>query len=233
VLDDGGCTIMVKLFERIVSRVVTDGRFPSQKDYERYLRPFKKLFSESYNTQDKLKKLKKSISSEGGRNDFLDDVVFYIGNQLGDTAFRGKEKVNKATALEKRFKELIKAILSDKKNPEWLSSYANESQYSKALKHMKQYGQEDVSNAYLHLTFGDCLDIIRKNHDLFKRIFADEYTNQELVGAFSLISRVRNTQEFHYVGVDKKTHDDKLFDIHCEKINKSIDAVVTQEETEE
>jgi len=232
VLDDGGNSVMIRLFEKIVSRCVSKG-VPTKEDYKKYLKPPSKLFSERYKDKDELKKLKLRITSEGGKDELLKELVIYIRQETGDELFGGEiesEVIKKIRKLEKDLKELVRKVLEKHFGERWFEEKVPDDIRKRAIKNMKKHNTEDYNKAYLQMTFGECISTIKQNKSLFYPIFQHgEYgfgSNRELEGAFDLISRLR-TQEAHHVPMKKRTYDERLFEIYVEKINKCLKPIIS------
>lgn len=231
VLDDGGNAVMVRLFEKIVSRCVTKKiGIPSEKDYETYLRPLAKLFITQYKDKEKHRELRRLSASEAGKDDILKQFIRYIQQETGDSLFGGEiesPKANELRMLEGKLKELIKNVLSKQKGNDWFIKSLPESISKKALKNMEKHGETDPAKAYLHIIFGECIAIMRQYKNFFYPIFKNkEYgfgSDIEVEGALNFLSRYKATQTSHEVGIERKSEDDALFEIYFGKINKCID----------
>ena len=85
----------------------------------------------------------------------------------------------------------------------------------------------------MQLTFGECCHLMRQNKILFYPLFKKgKYgfgSDSELEGALDHISRIRNIQETHDVGASKKIHDENLFRLYLDKINKCVDSIIPSE----
>jgi len=232
VLDDGGNSVMIRLFEKIVSRCVNKG-LPDDQDYEKYLKPIAVLLSERYKDKEELKKLKLTITSEGGKDELLKQFVLCIKQETGDQLFGGEIESTASQELrelERKLKELINKTLTKEKGENWFIEIP-ENISKKAIKNMEKHGEMDAKKAYLHIIFGECIAIMRKYNSLFYPIFRrGEHgfgSDAEIEVAFDFISRFKSTQTSHYVGLKKKTHDDTFFEMYIDKINKCIDPIIS------
>ena len=74
------------------------------------------------------------------------------------------------------------------------------------------------------------MTILRQNKLLFYPLFRKSEqgfgSDSELEGAFDFITRIR-TKMVHYVGEEGKTHDDTLFKIYIEKLNKCVEPILS------
>ena len=233
VLDDGGNSVMIRLFEKVVSRCVMKEK-PDEEDFEKYLKPLTDIFSKQYQEKEKLKKLKLSITSEGGKDEVLKKFILYIREGTGDHSFGGEiESVTskELKELERKIKELIRLVLSKNGGEEdWFEKKVPPDIYKRALKNLEKRAEGDIKKAYLQLTLGECMTILRQNKLLFYPLFRKSEqgfgSDSELEGAFDFITRIR-TKMVHYVGEEGKTHDDTLFKIYIEKLNKCVEPILS------
>jgi DNA sulfur modification protein DndB len=234
VLDDGGNSVMIRLFEKIINRCVMKGTIPNEEEYIKYLKPLANLFFQQYKTAEDLKKLKLRITSEGGKDELLKEFIVYIKQETGDNLFGGEIEsitTTKLKELERKFKELIRVVLSKDEGDNWFKKKIPQDIYNRALRNMKKHGEKDTQKLYLQIILGECFTIMRKYKSQFYPLFKKgEYgfgSDAEIEGAFDLISRVRGTQLVHDVGVKKKTHDDQLFEIYIDKFNRLIEPIIS------
>jgi DNA sulfur modification protein DndB len=227
VLTDGGIAVVIRIFEKIVSRNVAKGK-PTDEEFKKYLYPLADLFKKQYSTDDKLKKLRLSITSEGGKEEILKEFILYIRQATGDKLFGGdleSDQGKKIKDLESKLKELIRIVLSKDEKGDWFKKYASQDIFKKAMSNMEKRGEQDPSNAYKQIIFGECIAIMRTNKEKFYSIFkTGEHgfgSDMELEGAFNFLSRIR-THEVHDIGSNKKVYDDELFEIYLEKIQICI-----------
>lgn len=235
VLDDGGNSVMIKLFEKIVHSVILKGKkHPTREDYIKYLSPLKDIIEKEYKDLDYLKKIKKSIASEGGKEELLKEFILRIRSVTGENTFGGKIGIDVKKDLieiERKLKELIRIKLSEEDEAEWFKKKVPKDIYSRALKRMKNSGESDIRKIYLHITLGECMAIMR----LYKTIFYPVFTKGEygfgsdtaFEGALSEVIRIRNIHETHSVDIPKKMYDDKLLEIYLKKLEKSIESAVS------
>lgn len=233
VLADGGNAIMIRLFEKIISRCVTKNIKPTDKEYMTYLRPIATLFSQQYKAPEDLKRLKVSITSEGGKDECLKQFILYIKQETSDNLFGGEIKsatTEQLKELEGKLKELIRMVLSKGERGNWFKNKVPQDIYNRALKNMKKQGEKDTKKLYSQITLGECFIIMRQYKSSFYQLFKKgEYgfgSDKELEGAFDLISRIR-TQSVHDVGLKTKVYDESLFEIYLDKINKGIDSIIS------
>lgn len=231
VLDNGGNSLMIRLLEKIVSYCTLSGKKkPGESDYLKYLKPARDSVDRiSQDEGEGLVKLKKRLSSEGGRDDVLKEFIADIKSATGDFSFGGTEESSTSKRLrnlEGRLKDLICVVLTKEKGVDWFEKAVSKDIYGKARSRMKKYGEEDKNKAYLHIMLGECANIIRNNKSIFYPLFTKVDCgwgkDSEFEGALDLILRIRITKSAHSVGVDSKTHDEKLFNIHMDKMNSCL-----------
>lgn len=229
VLDDGGNSIMVRLFETIIHRtVIGDKKKLSEDTYNYYLTPLKKLLEHEYAEPDKLKKLKLSITSEGGKDQLHREFIIKIREMTCDRLFGGDIQDIQGTVfrdLERDIKKLIGDVII--KEPNWLEKIPSDIK-SKAIKKQKEQGEQDENKLYIQFTLGECFQILRIFENKFYPIFtadSDHGFRDKLVfeGALKHISEMRNKLTTHYTGLSKKTHDDELLTLYLKMINNCIE----------
>jgi len=237
VLANAGNAVMVGLFEKIVRKVVlSENKTPDAFDYIRYIEPLKKLFEERFNTENALKQLRLRITSEGGKRQFLGELVGYIAQQTGDGEFAaGIESPfsKNIRELERKLKELIRISLSKGETGDWFKEKmkaVDPAIYGRALKNMKKHHITDYNKAYLQLTFGDCVAVIKSKYNNFKQVFVSSekgFTDRtHFEGALNHINRIRTTQYAHDIGVSLKPHDWELFDIYMRIMTNCLNSVL-------
>jgi len=233
VLDDGGNSVMIRLFEKILSRCVNQG-IPNGADYKKYLQPLADLFKTAYKDKDALKKLKLSIASEGGKDEVLKRFIGHIRQETNDNLFGGADFIldiaQQLRDVERKLKEFIKNTLSKAKGNNWFEEMVQKQIVSKAVKNMEKHGETDPQNAYLHIIFGECVSIIRDHKQLFYPLlkkgdygFSDD---GQIESIFDFLSRFKSTYVSHSIGVKKKVYDDEFLDMYIKKVNSCLDAMI-------
>lgn len=234
ILTDGGISVFIYLFEKIISRFSQEGKVPKKEDYIHYLKPVKCLFDEKYSTNEELNKLRRRTSGEGSKRDILIEFIKSIQGKLNDERF-GKDLESSDdkffTTFEEKLKEFINQVLIEPIGRDWFDKLKgiNKAIYDKAFNHFNEHGLKDLSKLYMQIGTGECKYIIENNpfQTYFEPIFTKNnyfYNWKEFVGALSQVVRMRNTQKIHAVGVSKKLHDDEQLKINLDKINGCIDA---------
>ncbi|MCK4781417.1 DGQHR domain-containing protein [Candidatus Parcubacteria bacterium] len=230
ILTNGGISVMIGLFEKILSRIMQQrSQEPTKEDFDLYVQPLKKQL-ESENLDD-LKKLRLRCTSEAGKTDLLTEFILKIRSETDDDQFGGEIQVYKLKGsfllLEKRLKKLIKKKLYDPKNKDWFRNATDEDMYGRALKIMKKNGIADMNKIHLQIGLGDCFSLMRKNSKLFYPIFIGEnkpFANKTIFeGAISVISTMRAKLGAHHTGTEIRDREEDILIIHLEQINACLD----------
>lgn len=232
VLTNGGISVIIGLFEKILSRIMQkNGREPNKEDFEFYTNPIKPVLESLDNTY--LKSLRLRCTSEGGKSELLNEFILKIRSETKDDLFGGEILTTKFkdefVMLEKKIKDFIKKKLYNSKNRDWFKDAIDSSIYGRALKIMKKNGIKDMEKIHLQIGLGDCFSIMRKHENLFYPIFINEdkefsFSNKTILeGVFSTITTMRAKLEAHYTGAEIKTGDEEILKLYLEKMNKCLD----------
>jgi len=228
-LTNSGIGVVTGLFEKILSRIMQkEGREPNREDFEFYTAPLKSIL-ESVDASH-LGHLRLRCTSEGGRSEFLNELVLKIRSQTRDEFFGGEIKSTKFedefVTLEKKLKDVIKKKLHDPENKDWFKDAVDSSTYGRALRIMKKNGITDMGKIHLQIGLGDCFSIMRRHENLFYPIFINEdtFSNKVILeGAVSTITTMRAKVGAHYTGAEVQSGDEQILRIHLEKMNKCLD----------
>ena len=229
ILTNSGIGVVIGLFEKILSRVMQkEGRQPTKEDFEFYTTPVKNILESVDATH--LRSLRLRCTSEGGRSEFLNELILKIRAEKRDALFGGEIEITKLkdefVTLEKELKDLIKKKLYDPENKDWFKDAVDSSTYGRALKTMQKNGITDMGKIHLQIGFGDCFSIMRRHENLFYPIFINEdtFSNKVILeGAISTITTMRAKLEAHYTGAKVKSGDEQILRIDLEKMNKCLD----------
>jgi hypothetical protein len=230
-LDDGGMSVMLRLFEKTVSYFVLKNRkkqAPNENEYRKYLKPIANLFEKNYTNEEDLKSLKRELSSEAGKEAVLKKFLLCIRNETGEDIVPNDLidlKAQEVMKLERKLKELIKVVLVNQYKDDWYKVIPPEI-WGRAKKRQLKHNGDDLNKTHLHIIFGECLHIMRSNKKFFYPIFKKESgfgSDIEFEGAFDTLSRIKSTQMSHDVGIVMKKNDNELFRIYMDKINSCID----------
>ena len=235
ILTNGGISVMIGLFEKILSRIMQKtNKEPDKEDFKFYITPLKAILESLDNAS--LKNLRLRCTSEGGKTEVLNEFILKIRSETKDDLFGGEIQTTyfkeEFKTLEKKLKEVIKKVLYNPKSKNWFKDAVDEVIYGRAIKIMKKNGITDMDKIHLQITLGDCFFIMRKHENLFYPIFINEsqafsFNNKTILeGAFSTISTMRATLEAHYTGAEIKSGDEEVLRIYLEKMNKCLDEVL-------
>lgn len=234
ILTNGGISVMIGLFEKILSRIMQkNNKEPDKENFKFYSAPLKATL-ESLDNAD-LKNLRLRCTSEGGKTEVLNEFIMKVRSETKDNLFGGEIQATyfkeEFITLEKKLKEVIKKLLYNPKNPKnknWFKDAVDEPIYGRAIKIMKKNGITDMDKIHLQITLGDCFSIMRRHEKLFYPIFINEqafsFNNKTILeGVFSTISTMRATLEAHYTGVEIKSGNEEILRIYLEKMNQCLD----------
>ena len=238
VLSNSGFNIMIKIFEKIVSRLKDKGK-PTKEDYLFYLKPLAEFFKEQFSTKDAIKsKFKDLTNSQSGRDNKFNEFLLLIKRGTNDDDFGGKIETpyhQVCKELESRLIDMINSEFSNEDNEEWLKDISDKSIYGQAKHRMKKNKEEDITQAYKFLTLGNCFGILEKNA---KRMF--QYFKIDEIGfeddasvreAFRIISKVRNFAE-HPKEKKLNKYDPDKFQIFISQVNSCINEYFSKDEEE-
>lgn len=235
VLTNGGISVMIGLFEKIITRVMQkERRIPNRDEFALYTKPLKS-FLEDRDAND-LRKLRLRITSEGGKSEVLNEFIFKIRSETKDDLFGGEIQAvrfqDEFRMLEKKLKDTVKKKLYNPKDKDWFKNAVDYSMYGRALHVMKRNGITDMKKIHLQIGLGDCFAIMRKHENLFYPIFINEdrefsFSNKTMLEhAFSIITTMRANLGAHYTGIKVKPHDEAILKIYLAPMNKCLDEVL-------
>ena len=141
ILTNGGISVMIGLFEKILSRIMQkNNKEPDKDDFKFYTIPLKSILESLDNAT--LKNLRLRCTSEGGKSEVLNEFILKIRSETKDNLLGGEIQTThfkeEFIMLEKKLKEVIKKILYNPKNKNWFKDAVDESIYGRALKIMKK-----------------------------------------------------------------------------------------------
>lgn len=231
VLSNGGISVMIGLYQKILERTIEkEGGSPKKEDFEFYANPLKEIFDKNYSTDDSLRKLRLRCTSEGGKNETLQELVLKIKEIIDDKLFGGQMEEphsKEFLELERKLKKLVNDVMTKNFGDNWIENKIPQDIYKRCLKNLKKHKLEGKKKPYTQLTLGPLTFIIKQHKGIFHPIFVDEEfgfgSETEFEGAIALIKRIRDTQSSHDVGVSKRKHDDVKLKINLDQINSCID----------
>jgi hypothetical protein len=222
ILSNGGIAVMIRLFEKILSRSMAKNKTaPSENDFRTYTKALKEDLENSDGR--KLKSLRLKCTSEGGRDEVLTEMVVKIRDETGDIQFGGDIELKEFRQLERILKSTIKNKLYNNEDKDWFKKVVDRNTYNRILENMRKNGVTDENNAYLHMTLGQSIDLMRRKKEIFYPIFINDNeegfsTEPDLENAFRVITSVRNKSDSHYTGVKKKKDEDKIMSLYLDKV---------------
>jgi len=235
ILTNGGIGVFIGLFEKISERVMQqNSRIPNREDMDFYVKPLIKIFKNKYDTDQKeLKSLRLRCTSEGGKQEVLEEFIRRIKTATHDDKFGGEisstKYMEEFTRIEGKIKELIKNIFYDSQDENWFKNkVADKGIYGRALKKLKKNGMTDMNKIYLEIGFGDCFHIMRVHKEIFYPFFIGNedfnFLNEStLQGAISHLTLMRGKCVAHSTETSMSEYDEIQLKVELEKMNKCID----------
>jgi len=231
ILDDGGNSVIVKLFERIIS-YASHKRANIEECYKQLL-PHLKSYLDPIYGRAAISSLKQRITSEATKDRLVDEIVLHISRESGNNEFGANivpPTIKMTKLLEERLKEFIKNILLKEIGGGWFDSSNIPSDIrGQAYGRLKGKKISDSSLAYTQMTLGECINIIKSNKQVFLSYFIRGESGfndeKELDIAFTYISKMRSAK-VHSGQLKISSHDEKLFEIYMEKLNCCIEPII-------
>lgn len=230
VMTNGGISVMIGLFEKIISRVMQKSNHqPNREDFIFYTSPIKLILESSDTNQ--LKKLRLSCTSEGGRSEMLNEFITKIRTETKDDLFGGelalKSVVKEITRLERNLGKFLSQILSNV-NPNWEKERINEDIRERVEEKIRKKSQSDPrTELHEFLSLGEEKQILTRkdNLEIFKKYFIEfegGFENEDLFfGAIDMLIRYRNP-EAHGVSFTIPKNKEEEIEMYLKKINSCI-----------
>lgn len=207
VFTNGGISVMIYLFERILARLA---KRPRRNDFEKYLTPINEYLKEYRN----IRELRDRCNSEGGRDHIVKDFLRYIYKKTEDTEILGTvEPLDLGKKVRKEFepsvRTFIKEVLLKKIARKW-----GERIPSDIIGYIKgKHGLEPPNEDFFELLdLGQCEKIIRKNDKIFRKFLLHSkfgFTDEEQLWAmYHTVKKFRDSTshgrevELKYKGED-------------------------------
>lgn len=198
IFKDGGISVMIIIFERILSAI---NKSPESKEIDSYIKPLKEYFLQYFNTESELSKLRKRCSSEGGKNDVSEDIIEDINLKLNEDMPKlySKREIKplqkEIEKIENELRNLIKVKITEEFGNEYSNKIPSDV-LQRSKRKMEEEGEKEIFNFF---GIGDCLKIIQKKDNwnkLFKDIFIgkkDKFLEfEEFFGALKRIKSYRD-----------------------------------------
>lgn len=229
VFTNGGISVMVTLFERILSRV---NKIPSSDDIEKYVKALHDVVSSQYPNKTDRKNLRLRITSEGGKTELARSLCLSIREVTGDKQFGGQIPTQdfdtRVIQFERRFAKFLFGILKIA-SLEDLQHCAPSDVYGKTKKkEMAQSVKGATVNLCEQLTLGECSQMLKygNNWDLLKPFLLDTQSGfgseAELQAAIQGVTSFRNSL-FHGRGISNKYRERDLINIYLDKLDKCVE----------
>jgi DNA sulfur modification protein DndB len=233
-LDDGGISVLVKIYEKIIKQSFELNFSLSKENYKRYLLPIKKYLDVEWNGK-KLNKLKKTyFASESGKERLLEILCLEIREATEEISFGGdiaednlKEEIS---TLERKFGKFLSEIL-EKVDVNWAKTKIPSDIYSRAIGKLQKKGIHDGrEEIHEYFTLGEEKRILEhgKNFNLFEDYFLKNkigfVSEQLFFGAFDMIIKIRNMFDHGVKGKILIPRDEKkLLEVYIPKILRCIE----------
>lgn len=227
---NGGMSIMIALFERVLSRL---NSIPRDNDIVKYVTALHQTLASEYPHESDRKKLRLRITSEGGKDELIEAFVLSIRGITGDTSFGGVIQVtdfnNEVIQFEREFAKFLFQVLEIQSIDD-LQKHAPPDVCGKLRKRRdsdlaKGIQKNDFSE---DITLGECLTILNydDNWGLFKLFLVESEPGfnsiDETKAALQSITKFR-ANTLHGKAVSPKYKDRELNDIYLDKLNKCIE----------
>lgn len=198
ILDNGGINIILRFMLVFLSALCYKNGYEEEiikRGYIKYLDALKTALLPYLNNEIKMKNLKASLSSEGGRKNVLNYLAYKIKDLLSDPLILPEEdiKIQKINQVESLLKEILNIGMLRKYPNGWFNS---EVLGKETYNHANKNSENKKSKLpYYGLTLGETIKIIKENGD----IFYDNYfirdgafeSKEQLEYAFTVISKSR------------------------------------------
>ncbi len=238
-LSDGPFSVMIKLFERIVSHYMIKVKrgYPDEVFYKKYLLPVGEYFKQRITDAHDVKSFKMRCSSEGGKDNLLKELMLFIKKHTKDTSFAAEIEALSTQdfgRLEVKLRELIRLKYKTDNENDWLNGKIPPDVYGQIKKLAESDGITDCSEIYKKLNLGQCVKIILNKQDLFENVFITDSQNsfrrwKECEVALEHIKERRNAGT-HNPDAVVKIDDDALSSTYLRKVNHCIDLLLDDDD---
>ena len=207
VFTNGGISVMIYLFERVIARLV---KKPRKRDFEKYLSPVMDYLKEYRD----IRGLRDRCNSEGGRDGVVRDFLRSIYRKTEDREILGAiEPLDLGKEVREEFepsvRRFVKKVLVKKFPQEWVKRIPSDIVADIKRKHEVEPPNEEF---FERLDLGQCEKIMRKNDRSFQKLllhskfgFAD---SEQLWAMYHTLKRFRDATahgmevELRYKGED-------------------------------
>ncbi|MBI4243598.1 MAG: DGQHR domain-containing protein [Planctomycetes bacterium] len=226
---NGGISVMVTVFERILSRV---NKIPSSDDIEKYVKALHDVISSQYPNKIDRKNLRLRITSEGGKTELTRSLCLSIRELTGDKQFGGQiptqDFETRVVQFERRFAKFVFGILGISSLAE-LQHCAPPDVYGKTKKREAAQSEKGIiGEVSEHLTLGECSQMLKYGNNWDKlKIFLIETqsgfgSEAELQAAIQAVTGFR-VSLFHGKTMSSKYRERDLINIYLDKLEKCVE----------
>lgn len=203
---DGGIAVTIFLLERFVERIGEDHDGPPRpEEYHRFLSALNEVLVEDYGSSKQCKKLRKNLSSQGGRNDVVKELCLKIREITKDGHFCDdlvEEWRHQFRPLEARLREVVNERMTKDYGEDWFQARAPDYIADTIAKWTKDDPEADPVT---HLTLGHLKTIIGQ---YWKGRFEENFlapkgadhgfeTDKEFWACMNQVTRMRNRFHAH------------------------------------
>lgn len=207
VFTNGGISVMIYLFERIVARLV---KRPRKNDFKKYLAPVKEYLREYRN----IRELRDRCNSEGGRDGVVRDFLRSIYRKTEDREILGAiEPLDLGKEVREEFEPSVRNFVKNVLVKKFAREWANRIPPDIVVELKRKHGVEPPSEEFFErLDLGQCEKVIRKNNKVFQKLllhtkfgFADD---EQLWAMYHTLKKFRDATahgrevELRYKGED-------------------------------
>ena len=229
VFTNGGISVMIIIFERILSRV---GKTPSEEDLNKYVQALHSVMATQFTNKPERKEFRLRANSEGGRTDLAQTLCLSMRDSLGDRQFGGlipmKDIDTRLREFERKFASFVLRAL-EVQSIEELQPNVPQDIYGKTK---KKIIAENAKGIYRDIceqfTIGECGTIVDygDNWDLFKLFLIESSSgfgsHTEFHVAIQAVTDLRNTI-MHEKTPFGKYRERELADIYLDKLDKCVE----------
>ncbi len=226
---NGGISVMIIIFERILSRV---GRVPSEEDLTKYVAALHDAVATQFTNDAERKEFRLRASSEGGKSDLAQNLCLSMRESLGDRQFGGRIATRDIEVrfgeFERKFARFVLGVL-EVQSVEELQPYAPQDMYGKTRKKIMAENSKGIYRDLCEqFTIGECITIVEygDNWDLFKLFLVESQSgfgsHNEFRVAMQTVTDLRNTMS-HKKTPSGKYRETELADIYLDKLEKCIE----------
>jgi DGQHR domain-containing protein len=226
---NGGISVMVILFERILSRA---NKIPSDDDMAKYVKPLHDILSSQYPNKIDRKNLRLRITSEGGKTELARTLSLAIRDFTGDKQFGGQipnlDFETRVIHFERKFAKFVFSVLGIKSLSD-LHQFAPSDIYGKMKKKESEQSIQGLAeNLCENLTLGECSEMLKfsNNWKLLRPNLLETQSGflseAEFQAAIQGVINLRNNL-LHGKTISHKYRERDLISIYLDKLEKCIE----------